>query len=115
MVTLSQLTQSVYEHLEQLGQRLETGLRDALREAHVAGCVQRVGSMITVFFGPTVVRSWDDAAPCDTKRFGRFHQGLIKRGVYWPPAQFEAAFISNAHTEADIARTLEAARGALAD
>jgi glutamate-1-semialdehyde 2,1-aminomutase len=68
--------------------------------------------MITVFFGPSVVRSWDEAANCDTKRFGRFHQALTQRGIYWPPAQFEAAFISNAHTEADIAKTLEAAEAA---
>lgn len=115
LVTLSQLTPAVYEHLEQLGQQLESGLRDVLSQSHVAGCVQRVGSMITVFFGPSVVRSWDDAATCDTKRFGRFHQGLIKRGVYWPPAQFEAAFISNTHTAGDIERTIEAAKGALAD
>lgn len=115
LVTLSQLTPAVYDHLERLGQQLETGLRGLMTAGHVAGCVQRVGSMITVFFGPSVVRSWDDAAHCDTQRFGRFHQGLTKRGVYWPPAQFEAAFISNAHTEADIAKTLEAAKGALAD
>lgn len=113
LVTLSQLTPSVYEHLDHLGSKLEVGLRDALGEAKVAGCIQRVGSMITVFFGPSVVRSWDDAAHCDTKQFGRFHQGLIQRGIYWPPAQFEAAFISNAHTEADIHRTIEAAKSAL--
>ncbi len=115
MVTLSQLSQSVYDHLERLGQRLEAGFRESMQAARVAGCVQRVGSMITVFFGPSVVRSWDDAAHCDTQRFGRFHQALTQRGVYWPPAQFEAAFISNAHTEADIDNTLEAARAAFAE
>lgn len=115
LVTLSQLVPAVYENLERLGQRLESGLSALLKATQTPGVVQRVGSMITVFFGPSVVRSWDEAAGCDTKRFGRFHQGLLKRGVYWPPAQFEAAFISNAHTEADIERTLEAAKGALLD
>lgn len=113
LVTLSHLNPSVYEHLERLGSKLEVGLRNALDDARVAGCVQRVGSMITVFFGPSIVRSWDEAAHCDTKQFGRFHQGLLQRGIYWPPAQFEAAFISNAHTEADIDTTLEAAKAAL--
>jgi glutamate-1-semialdehyde 2,1-aminomutase len=112
LVTLAQLTQGVYDHLERLGQQLEAGLRSSMQAAQVPGCVQRVGSMITVFFGPSVVRSWDEAANCDTKRFGRFHQALTQRGIYWPPAQFEAAFISNAHTEADIAKTLEAAEAA---
>lgn len=115
LVTLSQLSPALYDHLERLGEQLETGLRSLMTAGQIAGCVQRVGSMITLFFGPSVVRSWDDAAHCDTQRFGRFHQGLTKRGVYWPPAQFEAAFISNAHTEADIVKTLEAAKAALAD
>lgn len=115
LVTLSQLTPAVYAHLEQLGQRLQNGLQSLMQDANVNGCVQRVGSMITVFFGPSTVRSWDDAAGCDTQRFGRFHRGLLARGVYWPPAQFEAAFISNAHTEADIQKTLAAARSAFAE
>lgn len=115
LVTLQRLTPSVYENLEQLGAQLEAGLRAALTSTNTAGCVQRVGSMITVFFGPSSVRSWDDASQCDTKRFGRFHQGLMKRGIYWPPAQFEAAFISNAHTAADITRTIEAAHAALSE
>jgi glutamate-1-semialdehyde 2,1-aminomutase len=115
LVTLSQLTPGVYDHLERLGQQLQTGLDSLMRTAQVPGCVQRVGSMITVFFGPAAVRSWDDAAGCDTARFGRFHQGLTRRGIYWPPAQFEAAFISNAHTEADIVTTLEAAKAAFAE
>lgn len=113
LVTLSRLNAGVYEHLETLGARLERGLSEALRSSGTPGCVQRVGSMITVFFGPSVVRSWDDASTCDTARFGKFHRGLRERGVYWPPAQFEAAFISNAHTEADIDATIAAAQAAL--
>lgn len=113
LVTLSNLTQAVYDHLEQLGQRLEDGLRKHLDESKLAGCVQRVGSMITLFFGPSSVSSWDQASQCDTKRFARWHQAMLKGGVYWPPAQFEAAFISNAHTDADIDHTIEVAKAAL--
>ncbi len=114
LVTLRKLNQGVYEKLERLGQRLESGLRQQLSETNTPACVQRVGSMITLFFGPSSVSSWDDASTCDTARFGRWHQAMLKQGIYWPPAQFEAAFISNAHSEADIDRTLKAAKNALA-
>lgn len=115
LVTLSRLNSALYDRLEQLGARLESGLAKALEASGTSGCVQRVGSMITVFFGPRAVRSWDDASGCDTARFGKFHRGLLQRGIYWPPAQFEAAFISNAHTESDIDATLAAARAALGE
>jgi glutamate-1-semialdehyde 2,1-aminomutase len=70
--------------------------------------------MITLFFREGSVRSWDDAAASDTKRFGAWHRGMIERGIYWPPSQFEAAFLSGAHTEDDVAKTVEAAQAALA-
>jgi glutamate-1-semialdehyde 2,1-aminomutase len=114
MTTLSRLNRELYERLETLGARLESGLSHALQRSQFSGCVQRVGSMITVFFGPSAVESWDDARVCDTARFGAFHRGLLERGVYWPPAQFEAAFISSAHTEADIDATIAAAALSLA-
>jgi glutamate-1-semialdehyde 2,1-aminomutase len=71
--------------------------------------------MITLFFREGPVRSWDDAAKSDTKRFASWHKGLLGRGVYWPPSQFEAAFLGGAHTEADIDRTVGAAAAALAE
>jgi glutamate-1-semialdehyde 2,1-aminomutase len=83
-------------------------------DKNVDARVQRAGSMITLFFHSGPVRNWNDAAESDRDRFGRWHRGLIERGVYWPASQFEAAFISLAHTEADIDRTVEAARDALA-
>jgi glutamate-1-semialdehyde 2,1-aminomutase len=113
LATLALLEPSLYERLEQLGHRLEQGLVAALAEKGVAGCVQRVGSMITLFFHPGPVRSWTDANASDRERFGRWHRGLLERGVYWPPSQFEAAFLSAAHSEADIDRTIDAARSAL--
>jgi glutamate-1-semialdehyde 2,1-aminomutase len=114
LATLAELGPAVYTKLESLGARLEEGLTSALRDRGVASCVQRVGSMLTVFFHGGPVRSWLEAAKCDTARFGTWHRGLVARGVYWPPSQFEAAFISAAHSESDIDATIEAASAALA-
>src|SRR5450432_1698252 len=109
LATLAELNDESYLRLEALGLRLQTGLERVLRDTDTPGVVQRVGSMLTLFFHRGPVRSWLDAAASDTKRFGVWHRGLIARGVYWPPSQFEAAFISLAHTEADIDQTVEAA------
>ncbi len=114
LATLRLLDGAVYDRLEALGARLEEGLSRTLRDAKVTGVVQRVGSMLTVFFHDGPVRSWLDASRSDTERFGAWHRGLIERGIYWPPSQFEAAFLSAAHTEDDMDRTLDAARQALA-
>jgi glutamate-1-semialdehyde 2,1-aminomutase len=114
LATIERLVPELYTKLEALGAMLEEGLRGAAKKAGVPACVQRVGSMITLFFQEGPVRSWDDAAKSDTKRFGAWHKGLVERGVYWPPSQYEAAFIGGAHTEADIAKTIEAAAAALA-
>lgn len=114
LATLPHLTPELYARLERLGAQLEEGLRGAAAKARVPATVQRVGSMITLFFTGGPVRSWDDAAKCDTKRFASWHKGLVERGVYWPPSQFEAAFLGGAHTEGDIARTVDAAAAALA-
>lgn len=115
LATLSLLTSDVYGRLEALGARLEEGLVRALADAKVTGVVQRVGSMLTLFFHDGPVRSWTDARESDTKRFGAWHRGLIERGIYWPPSQFEAAFVSAAHTDADIGETVKAATEALRD
>jgi glutamate-1-semialdehyde 2,1-aminomutase len=115
LATLEALDQKAYERLEALGARLEAGLARAVAAAGVPGVVQRVGSMITLFFHEGPVRNFRDASQSNTKRFARFHTGLLERGVYWPPSQFEAAFISLAHTEADLDATIEAASGALRD
>lgn len=102
-----------YGKLESLGARLETGLRSALKDAGIDGQINRVGSMITLFFTAAPVRDYDTAKVADTKRFAAFFHGMLDRGVMLPPSQFEAAFISAAHTEADIDATVEAARAAL--
>jgi glutamate-1-semialdehyde 2,1-aminomutase len=113
LTTLSLLRPELYARLEELGARLEQGLSRALGEKKVAACVQRVGSMLTLFFQPGPIRSWSDAEKCDRERFAAWHRGLLERGVYWPPSQFEAAFISAAHGEAEIDRTIAVAREAL--
>jgi glutamate-1-semialdehyde 2,1-aminomutase len=111
--TLELMTDGEYEKLERISARLEEGLSRALRDRKVTGVVQRVGSMMTVFFTEGPVRSWTDAAKANTKRFGAFHHGLTERGVYWPPSQFEAAFVSVAHSDDDVERTVKAAAEAL--
>jgi len=113
LATLALLDAALYAKLERLGARLEAGLGAAIDGAGADACVQRVGSMLTVFFRKAPVTCWEDAKASDTARFGRFHGELLKRGVYWPPAQYEAAFVSGAHTEADIDATVVAARQAL--
>ncbi|HEY6081143.1 MAG TPA: glutamate-1-semialdehyde 2,1-aminomutase [Polyangiaceae bacterium] len=113
LATLALLGPEVYERLEVASMRLQVGLEKALRDARVDGVVQRVGSMLTLFFHRGPVRSWSDAARADRERFAHFHRGLLARGVYFPPSQFEAAFVSAAHSDDDIERTLEAARAAL--
>lgn len=115
LATIELLTPQVYTTLESRGAQLEHGIVAALAKTHTRGIVQRVGSMITLFFGAEPVRNFQDALKCDTKRFGRFHGALLKRGVYWPPSQFEAAFFSAAHTEADVVRTLEVINDALVE
>jgi glutamate-1-semialdehyde 2,1-aminomutase len=98
----------IYDDLEGKGARLEDGLRDAARGEAV--CVQRVGSMLTAFFHPGPVRSFEEAQAADTERFGAFFRHMLASGVYLAPSQFEAAFVSTAHGDAEIDRTVDAAR-----
>lgn len=114
LATLRLLDDALYQRLEQLGARLEAGLTAVAEDAGIAARVQRVGSMITVFFSSGPVRNFADAAASDTERFAAFHRGLLERGVYWPPSKYEAAFLSGAHDERDIDRTVATAREALA-
>ncbi len=102
-----------YQRLEQLGARLEAGLHQAAEAAGLPHTIARVGSMMTLFFNPDVVDCWEVASRCDTHRFGQYFWGLIDRGVYMPCSQYESLFISAAHTEEDIDRTIAAAGEAL--
>ncbi len=113
--TLNQLQRpGIYERLEELGARLEDGLRGALQRRRVRGCVNRVGSMWTLFFGVDNVVDAATAEASDTQMFARYFRGMLAEGIYLPPSAFEAAFISLAHAEADIDLTVEAADRVLA-
>ncbi len=105
--------ESPYDRLEALSARLAEGLDRAATDAGIPHVVQRVGSMLTLFFHDGPVQNYDDARQSDTRLFGRFFWEMLARGVYLPCSQFEAAFVSSAHTEDDIDRTIEAARAAL--
>jgi glutamate-1-semialdehyde 2,1-aminomutase len=108
-VVLDLLEPSVYPALEARGARLEEGLRRAAHDAGVTVAINRVGSMITVFFCEGPVVDYASAKASDTKRFGRFFHAMLERGVYLPPAQYEAAFVSLAHGDAEIDLTVRAA------
>lgn len=102
----------IYPRLERLSGDLVNRVLDAAREAGVAVTANRVGSMFTFFFTDRKVTDWEAAATCDTNKFGRFHCAMMDAGVWLPPAQFEAAFMSAAHTEQDVDETVAAAREA---
>jgi glutamate-1-semialdehyde 2,1-aminomutase len=112
-VTLDLLARpGAYERLEALSARLEAGLRAAAVKAGTTVAINRVGSMITVFFCAGPVVDYATAKTSDTAAFGRFFHAMLDRGVYLPPAQYEAAFVSLAHTEDDIDATCAAAAAA---
>jgi glutamate-1-semialdehyde 2,1-aminomutase len=98
-----------YERLEAISNTLASGLGATAAKARVPLTVNRVGSMFTCFFSSDPVTDYASAKRSDTGRFARFFRLLLERGVYFPPSQFEAAFVSTAHTDADVAATLEAA------
>ncbi len=100
----------VYEKLNDLGTLLADGLRKAIKDVGLTACVNQIGSLLTVFFGVNHVRDYATATRSDTNMFARYFQGMIQRGIYLPPSQFEAMFISLAHSEAEIQETLTAAR-----
>jgi glutamate-1-semialdehyde 2,1-aminomutase len=103
-----------YERLEALSIRLQVGLARAAQAARAMVTVNRAGSMITPFFCRGPVTDYATAKTSDTRLFARFFHGMLERGVYLPPAQFEAAFVSLAHTERDIDETVKAAAETLA-
>jgi glutamate-1-semialdehyde 2,1-aminomutase len=105
---LTGLTDEVYGRLESLGSRLELGLRQACTAAGVPAQVQRVGSMISVFFADHPVRNFDDAQNTDRAFFGRLFHAMLAKGVYLPPSALESWFFSASHTEEDLDRTVEA-------
>jgi glutamate-1-semialdehyde 2,1-aminomutase len=102
----------VYEKLEYLTNLVADSVRDAAREAGVDLIFNRIGSMFTWFFQNGNVWDWPSASKSDTARFGKFHRAMLEAGVYLPPSQYEAAFVSAAHTPDDVNATVEAAKRA---
>jgi glutamate-1-semialdehyde 2,1-aminomutase len=103
-----------YSRLEENSARLAAGLSAAAQAAGIPHQLQRVGSMLTLFFNDAPVTNWDTASKSNTARYGRFFWGLIERGVYFPCSQYEAMFVSDKHTREDIDQTIAAAREVLA-
>jgi glutamate-1-semialdehyde 2,1-aminomutase len=104
-----------YARLDESGARLESGLRQSARDAGVPHCLNRVGSMWTLFFTEGPVTDYESAKKSDTERFARFFRAMIDRGIYLPCSQFEAAFNSVLHAEKLVDQTVAAAREALAE
>jgi glutamate-1-semialdehyde 2,1-aminomutase len=114
IAALKQLTKSgLYEEMTQLARRLVFGLRAELADAGIPAQVNAIGSLSTVFFTPEPVRNYADAKRSDTKRYAKFFREMLDRGIFLAPSQFEATFVSAAHTSEDIDRTLAAAHEAL--
>ena len=105
--------QGTYERLEVLGAQLEDGLRQAVRQSGATLTINRIGSMLTAFFNPGPVDTWTGVAGSDTQAYARFFHRMLERGVYLPPSQFEAMFVSLAHTPEEVQQVVELASGAL--
>ncbi len=116
LVTLKHLREhrEIYLRLEKNSGALVDGILSVARKAGVKITANRIGSMFTWFFTEAPVTDWASAEKCDTAAFGRFHRAMLENGIYLPPSQFEAAFMSAAHTEDDIAMTITAAEKAFA-
>ncbi len=108
-------TPDLYDVLEARTAQLEEGLREGANEAGLTTTINRIGSMITVFFTDQEVTDFESASTTDTDLFRRWFHGLLSRGIYWPASNYEAAFLSYAHTEEDIARMVEAGRESFVD
>jgi glutamate-1-semialdehyde 2,1-aminomutase len=100
---------AIYTDLERRTAKLVEGVQAAAKGVGVPLWANRVGSMFTWFFQAGPVSDWDTAAKSDTRAFARFHRSMLENGIYLPPSQYEAMFLSAAHSEEDLERTIEAA------
>ncbi len=111
--SVTELSPALYRHVATLGKQLADGLASAARAAGVPVQVNAFGSLLTPFFTTGPVRDYQSALTADTQRYAAFFRGMLARGIYPPPSQFEAWFLSGAHTRKDIAQTIKAAVGAM--
>ncbi len=115
IVTLEELSRpGLYEKLHHFSEELVTGVRQAARETSISAQINGHGSLATIFFSDRPVRNYGDAKRSDTKLYARFFREMLDRGIFLAPSQFEAAFLSLAHTAEDVRRTISAARESLA-
>lgn len=112
IATLKKLksTPNFYDKLFKISEKLEKGLAEAAREAGIHTVCNRYGAMMTLFFNDRAVIDYDTAKKSDTQLFARYFKGMLEHGIYLAPSQFEAAFISGAHTEKEVEQTITAAR-----
>src|SRR5271157_2046563 len=114
IATLQELSKpGLYEGLNALARKFAVGLQKTLKDAGIAAQVNSIGSLSTIFFAPQLVTDYAGAKRCDTQLYARFFRDMLQRGIFLAPSQFEAAFVSAAHTSADIDRTISAAADAL--
>ena len=114
IATLNELSKpGVYEGIDELAKKLVAGLRKALSDAGIPAQINSIGSLSTIFFTPHAVSNYSDAKRSDTKVYARYFREMLNRGIFLAPSQFEAAFVSAAHTSGDIDRTIIAASDAL--
>ena len=103
----------LYANLDRVTEDVASGVAKIAADAGVPIRTNRVGSMFTWFFTPHAVTNFESASTSDTAAFARFHRAMLEAGVWLPPSQYEAAFVSAAHGAAEVEATLEAARSAL--
>jgi glutamate-1-semialdehyde 2,1-aminomutase len=116
IATLEQLNQKdFYSDLEQKAAYLAAGFSNASKKAGIATQVGYVGSMLGIFFSRSEVKNFDDAKNCDLEMFAKFYKGVRQQGIYIAPSQFEALFISSAHTYEDLEKTIQAVEKTLTD
>ena len=115
LATLRLLDAAAYARLDRTTAVLAGGLEEAARETGVEVSVASTTGLVTLFFAPEPPRHYEEAKACDLDAYAAFCRGMLDRGIYLPPSQFEAWFPSLAHGEAEIERTLEAARDAFAE
>jgi glutamate-1-semialdehyde 2,1-aminomutase len=114
IATLKELSKpGLYDGINAHAKQLAAGLRKAVKDAGIAAQVNSIGSLATIFFAPQPVNNYTDAKRSDTKLYARFFRDMLQRGIFLAPSQFEAAFVSAAHTHADIERTISAAADVL--
>lgn len=113
IATLSEMIPASYDILEEKGKVIEEGFRKNAQEMGIPYHINRVGSMVSLFFTEENVINYDQAKKADTERFAQYFRLMLEQGIFIPPSQFEGMFLSMAHTEEDLERTIEANRNAL--